>query len=129
MCSIRLNQTAEEQIEGISEPIPTKFRKRLVQFASAANPQNAGPMDSQEGVLRYMPDDLKHVRHYDVGRHRYYITGTHKDCQYDCWLIKAFKKSGVLTEGSAAFNALLKKALQDINLGVMNPDTLLIERE
>jgi len=48
-----------------------------------------------------------------------YVTGSHKDCTYNLWLIKEFKDKGKLSEGDSKFQRLLRSALE-------NPDNYLL---
>ena len=60
-----------------------------------------------------MVADLKDVRHYKFGRHRYYLRGSHRDCSYSLIWIKQFKKAGRETEGGASFDRTLRASLSE----------------
>lgn len=119
MCLMRLNQItvdALQELTRIGENPEQMCEKRMYRFAQEANPDQPGPYDNQAGALRHMPDDLKGIRHYRIGkasRHRIYLTGSHKNCSYSAWYIKDFKKSGREVEGGKAFNKVLRAALAD----------------
>jgi hypothetical protein len=101
-----------------------RLEKRLYKIASEADATNPGHLDNPAGRLKYMPQDLRHIRHYDFFvRHRVFITGSHKNCSYDAVYIKEFKRDGVLTEGSAKFDRILRNALADDTFVVLeNPN-------
>lgn len=114
MCSLRLNEPTLDALADLSktgENKKQKYEKRLFNWANEANTQISGYLDNHDGSLSHMPPDLRHLRHYYLGRHRIYISGSHKNCFYLAWYIKKFKKDGRDVEGSEKFNNVLYKAL------------------
>jgi hypothetical protein len=73
-----------------------------------------------------MPDDLKEIRHYDLGRHRIYLTGAHQSCSYQAWFVKINKDDGKLVEGTKKFDNMLRKAMNTDTDLTIDPDTFAV---
>lgn len=133
MCLLLVNQAILDSFANLTQIGVNEddvYQKKLIRFADAADTKYPGPLDNSSGCLKHMPDDLKHIRHYRVGRHRIFLTGHHKNCHYHAWYIKEFKRDGRDTEGSKPFNETLRTVLNSPAnnlLTIDEDDNVLIE--
>lgn len=124
---MQVNATVKEQLADLTRAGANKGRKwekKLAQFAREANESQPGPLDNPKGKLSHMPSRLRHIRHYQLGRHRIFLAGSHQTCSYQGYLIKEFKRAGVDTEGSQSFQQKLLSALSNPATDYLSPEGL-----
>jgi hypothetical protein len=85
--------------------------KRLSTMAGEANENTSGGLDTPDTHMRRMPADLREIRKKRVGRHRVYYTGHHRQCSYQSFYIKVFKKGDEDREDDRLFQDRLRRAL------------------
>jgi hypothetical protein len=114
VCSISTNATMDEQLTDLERSHDRDMvERRLFQFASEANVENSGGLDDPTLVMKRMPEELRDVRKIRIGRHRVYFTGSHRQCSYRAFYIKAFKKTGVSDEDDPKHQRKLGAALRE----------------
>ena len=107
MCSLTINATADGILGGHNEKDKKMIEKRMIAFAKEASVEKSGALDIS--TLKRMPEELKDLRKWTIGRHRVYYVGHHTRCNYRIIHIKSFKKTGVDDENDKHFqNALAK---------------------
>ncbi len=110
MCSITTNATVDQQLEHLELSNNRQMiEKRLIDFAREASPECRGALDV--AGMHGFPADLKEVRKKQIGRHRVYYTGFHKQCNYHTFYIKEFKRTGVDDDSDRHFQNRLRSAL------------------
>ena len=113
MCSIWVNSIADEQLDDLECSGHKHLKKRIFQFADEANEENPGALDNPGCHFKGMPAELRDVRKKEIGRHRIYFTGFHKQCCYHLLYVKKFKKDGVDDEFDKSFQKKLLRALRE----------------
>jgi len=114
VCSININNSADETLRCLSLKDREMIVKRLSHFAEEASLENRGALDISPPTR--FTGDLKPVKKIRIGRHRVYYTGSHTQCTYNAVHIKKFKKSGVDDEDDKRFQKALIKAMQGPNI-------------
>ncbi len=115
MCLLKTNATIDKQLESLGGSDKEMIEKRLRQFAFEANVTQQGGLDNPAHIWKRRPQTLKdaNARKVQIGRHRVYYTGTHKDCFYFAFFIKRFKKSRVDDEDESAHQNKLIRAVNE----------------
>ena len=122
MCSISKNTIAETQLTELERSNDRRMIEgRLFQFASEADTQHPGALDTLKCHMRRLPQDLRHIRKKQIGRHRIFFTGYHTRCAYQVYYIKMFKRSGVNDEDDQRFQNKLRQALGQPIISQINP--------
>ncbi len=121
MCSVNLNSIVNQELQ--LGDTKNRIEKKVRSLAFNASVTSPGLLDSPGKLMHHMPDALKDVKKYTIGRHRLYYLGHHSDCSYDVIFIKWFKKDDKNREVSKAFQEKLISALRLPTERVLRKDT------
>ena len=123
MCLIQTNATADAGFEEMGKADKSRFEKKLFKFADADSVVAAGGLALQlHSVDDWSKDDtLKGVRKFRSGRHRFYVTGRHTDCQYLVCFILVSKRDADDKPGTPKFQKVILKALSDKSRRTLEP--------
>ncbi|MBU1206053.1 MAG: hypothetical protein KKH04_03855 [Proteobacteria bacterium] len=122
MCSISVNETANKKLRDLKHSGVKHLEKKLFNLAKEADESNSGILDHPSCHFKRMPSELREARKKEIGRHRVYYTGFHKQCSYSVFFIKEFKKDGVEEEDDKIFQKKLVKALSAGTLRQLKED-------
>lgn len=95
MCLLHSNAIADEGFNQLKKNGDrTNYEQRLAKMAEDDDTTQKGGL-----ALLYKPVDvwqklpkLRDVRKYRIGRHRFYFTGEHTDCNYTVFLVMVYKR-------------------------------------
>ncbi len=114
MCSITTNVTVDKQLKELERSGNREMiERRLIEFAKEASPERSGGLDV--AGMKDFPNDLRQVRKKQIGRHRVYFTGHHKQCSYHVFYIKEFKRTGVDDDSTQKFQDKLRRVLTEVS--------------
>jgi len=88
VCSLSFNETFDKQLRDADKGDSNLIERRLKSMAFEANIESPGLLDALNTHIQRMPNDLKEIRKYRIGRHRIYYTGHHSKCLYNSVLAK-----------------------------------------
>ncbi|MEA2573814.1 MAG: hypothetical protein QOH93_1112 [Chloroflexia bacterium] len=115
MCLMYANSVATEGFEELRRAGQTRdWEQTLARLAAEDSIEVPNGLHK---LLRQLDswihdDELRQVRKYHTGRHRFYIVGKHSDCQYTVIYVKDFKRTGVDAEETRQFQNQILRALQ-----------------
>lgn len=107
MCVLEVRGEAEAALSAFGDASQREgLEKKMRAYAAAANVNTRGPLE------QIRPCKRTGVRKVPWGRHRAYFQGHHKNCRYEWYAVKSFKKSGVDDEDDASWLRYLTTALR-----------------
>jgi hypothetical protein len=109
------NQVGDEGFQAILHAgDTTNYEDRLAGMAASDSAQAANGLHTRlEPISSWRHDeDLRKVRKYRSGGHRFYVKGRHTDCRYTVIYVKVNKKAEVDPEESGRFQGKILRALQ-----------------
>lgn len=111
MCLIQANATFDEELNDLERQQRNLVEKRLFEFADSANVNSPGGLDNPARRVTRFTGELSVVRKIQIGRHRVYYKGHHRQCAYQAFAIKPFKDTGKDDEDNPKFQKYLCRAL------------------
>lgn len=121
VCSLTLSETLDAQLQLLDAGQSRFIERNMVKRAHEASVEQAGTLDAPQTHLRSGFDaDLlaAGVRKEQIGRHRVFFTGTHKDCNYTAFFVKLFKRrdDDAVDDNNPTFHTVLTSALNTPNM-------------
>jgi hypothetical protein len=125
MCSLKINGPASELASTLSPKDQTAFRTRLARMAEESTPSSTSGLESllMQGRVDAWQDipDLKNVRKYRIGLHRFYITGHNTSCNYDIMFILINKRDKDDQPFTKRYQNMVRTAISDPRPSILIP--------